>query len=98
VRLAELEAIGQLPPVVMPDPATRQRRMLIAFRRELVGRRVACQNRIRALFATKRLTGGQARKKPAVVALARKILVRCWAMLRDGAPWRDESVASAAGR
>jgi len=50
-RLAELEAIGQLPTVTLPDPATRQRRMLIAFRQELVGRRVACQNRIRALFA-----------------------------------------------
>ena len=50
-RLAELEVIGQLPTVVLPDPATRQRRMLIAFRQELVGRRVACQNRIRALFA-----------------------------------------------
>lgn len=247
LRLAELEAIGQLPTVVMPDPVTRQRRMLIAFRQELVGRRVAGQNRIRALFAAaglstprghrawteagllaigthakglaecgpeelwrgmlglalaeygtlvaqiaeverrldesaksdpatllletipglgrrtaeavathlgdarrfasakqvgafaglvpsqyqsgvtdrrgritrrgpailrkllvecawcmlrynpwarevyKRLTaGGQARKKPAVVALARKILVRCWAMLRDGVPWRAE--------
>src|SRR5262249_11220723 len=51
LRLAELEAIGQLPTVCMPDPATRQRRMLIAFRQELVGRRVACQNRIRAFFA-----------------------------------------------
>lgn len=51
LRLAELEAIGQLPTVVLPDPPTRQRRMLIAFRQELVGRRVACQNRIRALFA-----------------------------------------------
>jgi transposase len=51
LRLAELEAIGQLPTVAMPDPPTRQRRMLIAFRQELVGRRVACQNRIRALFA-----------------------------------------------
>ncbi len=50
-RLAELEAIGQLPTVALPNPATRQRRMLIAFRQELVGRRVACQNRIRALFA-----------------------------------------------
>jgi transposase len=251
LRLAELEAIGQLPTVVMPNPATRQRRMLIAFRQELVGRRVACQNRIRSLFAAvglptprghrawtaagllaigshakgvpecgpeelwrgmlhvalaeyhaaveqvaevehkldelakadpatklletipglgrrtaeavaahlgdarrfasakhvgafaglvprqyqsgvtdrrgkitrrgpailrkllvecawcmlrynpwardvyKRLTGGgQARKKPAVVALARKILVRCWAMLRDGMPWHIEPVTS----
>ena len=39
LRLAELEAIGPLPTVVMPDPATRQRRMRIAFRQELVGRR-----------------------------------------------------------
>ena len=35
-----------------------------------------------------RLTGGgQRRKKQAIVALARKILVRCWAMLRDKKPW-----------
>jgi transposase len=256
LRLAQLEALGQLPTVAMPDPATRQRRMLIACRQELVGRRVACQNRIRALFAAAglatpsghrawteagllalaaharplaecapeelwrgvlqlalaeyaalvtqiaeveraldvlakadpatvlletipglgrrtaeavavhvgdatrfasakqvgayaglvprqyqsgvtdrkgritrrgpallrkllvecawcmlryngwaravyaRLTGGgQARKKPAIVALARKVLVRCWAMLRDRVPWRDEPApASARGR
>jgi transposase len=51
LRLAEREAIGQLPTVCLPDPPTRQRRTLIAFRQELVGRRVACQNRIRSLFA-----------------------------------------------
>ena len=40
-----------------------------------------------------RLTGGgQRRKKQAIVALARKILVRCWAMLRDKKPWRDPQV------
>jgi transposase len=38
----------------------------------------------------RRLTGGgQRRKKQAIVALARKILVRCWAMLRDRQPWHD---------
>jgi transposase len=38
----------------------------------------------------RRLThGGKTRKKQAIVALARKLLVRCWAMLRDGAVWRD---------
>ena len=38
----------------------------------------------------KRLSRGQkTRRKQAVVALARKLLVRCWAMLRDGTPWRD---------
>jgi transposase len=35
--------------------------------------------------------GVAARKKIAIVALARKILVICWAMLRDGTSWRDPS-------
>jgi transposase len=40
-----------------------------------------------------RLThGGKTRKKQAIVALARKLLVRCWAMLRDGTVWRAEPV------
>jgi transposase len=43
-----------------------------------------------------RLThGGKARKKQAIVALARKLRVRCWAMLRDRAPWRDKTPAPA---
>jgi transposase len=42
----------------------------------------------RAVYA--RLSRGKARKKQAIVALARKLLVRCWAMLRDGAPWRGD--------
>jgi transposase len=50
-RLAELEALGQLPTVALPDAAARQRRALIAHRQALVGRRVAAQNRVRALFA-----------------------------------------------
>jgi transposase len=48
----------------------------------------------RAVYA--RLSRGRARKKPAVVALARKLLVRCWAMLRDGAPWRAGPAAAPA--
>jgi transposase len=43
-----------------------------------------------------RLSRGKARKKQAVVALARRILVRCWAMLRDGAPWRADPAPAAA--
>jgi len=40
-----------------------------------------------------RLThGGKTRKKQAIVALARKLLVRCWAMLRDGTVWRADPV------
>jgi transposase len=36
---------------------------------------------------------GSTRKKQAIVAVARKMLVRCWAVLRDGAPWRDPQPA-----
>jgi transposase len=42
----------------------------------------------RAVFD--RLSRGKARRKQAVVALARKVLVRCWAMLRDGTAWRPD--------
>jgi transposase len=43
-----------------------------------------------------RLSRGKARKKQAVVALARKVLVRCWAMLRDNAAWRPDPIPAAA--
>ncbi len=44
-----------------------------------------------------RLThGGKVRKKQAIVAVARKLLVRCWAMLRDGTVWRNDPVSKAA--
>jgi transposase len=43
----------------------------------------------------KRLSRGQARKKQAIIAVARKLLVRCWAMLRDSVPWRAEPVPAA---
>ena len=48
----------------------------------------------RAVF--ERLSRGKARRKQAVVALARKVLVRCWAMLRDGVPWRADPDPAAA--
>src|SRR5262249_38291480 len=35
-----------------------------------------------------RLNRGGGRKKQAVVALARKLLVPCWAILRDGTDWQ----------
>ena len=43
-----------------------------------------------------RLSRGKARKKQAIVALARRLLVRLWAMLRDKAPWREEVVPTSA--
>jgi transposase len=33
--------------------------------------------------------GSVARKKTAIVAVARRLLVVCWAMLRDGTTWQD---------
>jgi transposase len=50
LRLAQLEALGQLPTVTIPPRPTREWRALIAYRQGLVGRRVAAQNRIRALL------------------------------------------------
>lgn len=50
LRLAQLEALGQLPTVAIPPKATREWRALIAFRQSLVGRRVAVQNRIRSIL------------------------------------------------
>lgn len=36
------------------------------------------------------LRGSASRKKIAITAVARKLLIRCWAMLRDGTTWRKE--------
>jgi transposase len=49
-----------------------------------------------ARAVSERLSRGKARKKQAVVALARKILVRCWAMLRDGTAWRADPIPAGA--
>jgi transposase len=50
LRLAQLEALGQLPTVTVPDKPTREWRALIAGRQDLVSRRVGLQNRIRAIL------------------------------------------------
>jgi transposase len=39
------------------------------------------------------LRGSNSRKKIAITAVARKLLIRCWAMLRDGTVWREEKVS-----
>lgn len=38
------------------------------------------------------LRGSPSRKKIAITAVARKLLVRCWAMLRDEQPWKEPEV------
>jgi transposase len=50
LRLAQLEALGQLPPVVIPPKQTRAWRARIGYRQVLVGRRVALQNHLRAIL------------------------------------------------
>jgi transposase len=88
-RLAELEALGQLPTVALPGPAARQRRALIAHRQALVGRRVAAQNRIRALFAGQGLPAPRGHRAWAGLGLAG--LDGPAKPLADGAPealWR----------
>jgi transposase len=46
-----------------------------------------------AVEVYQRISGGQkTRKKTAIIALARKLLVRCWAMLRRNEPWQDDTV------
>lgn len=43
------------------------------------------------------ITGGsKTRKKVAIVAAARRVLVVCWAMLRDDRPWHDPAAAATA--
>lgn len=44
--------------------------------------------RLRAIF-DRVCRGSKTRRKIAVVATARRLLVICWAMLRDGTTWRD---------
>ena len=41
--------------------------------------------------------GQKTRRKQALVAVARKLLVRCWAMLRDGRAWDPELAGCAGG-
>jgi len=55
LRLAQLHLLGQLPTVTLPTTSVRQWRSLIACRQTWVGRRVAVQNRIRALFVAQGL-------------------------------------------
>jgi transposase len=55
LRLAQRYLLGQLPTVTLPPSPVRQWRSLIACRQTWVGRRVAVQNRIRALFVAQGL-------------------------------------------
>jgi transposase len=44
-----------------------------------------------------RISGGKkSRRKIAIVAVGRRLLVRCWAMLRDGARWQAPTLSNSA--
>jgi transposase len=49
-----------------------------------------CNGKIRAIFEEV-CRGNKTRRKIAVIATARRLLVICWAMLRDGTIWRDRN-------
>jgi transposase len=70
LRLAQLYALGQLPTVTLPPPTVRQWRSLIAVRQAWVGRRVAVQNRIRALFVAQGLPAPRGAKAWSSTGLA----------------------------
>jgi transposase len=70
LRLAQLYLLGQLPTVKLPPSTVRQWRSLIATRQALVGRRVAVQNRIRALFVAQGLPAPRGAKAWAAAGLA----------------------------
>jgi hypothetical protein len=50
LKLARLEAVGEVDPVVIPDRKTRQWKSLIGLRKRLVSERVRTQNRIRGVL------------------------------------------------
>jgi transposase len=50
LKLAKLEALGQIVPVYMPTPAMRQYRRLVKYRKVLVGRINQVKNSIRSLL------------------------------------------------
>jgi len=62
LRLAQLEALGQLPTTTIPPKPVREWRALIAFRQKLVGRRTAVQNRLRSILVGQGLTAPRGAK------------------------------------
>jgi hypothetical protein len=49
-------------------------------------------------FVLKVSRGMKSRKRIAIVALARKLLVKMWAMLRDGTTWQEPGCGGEGGR
>jgi transposase len=82
LKLSRLSALGQIVPVYVPAPQTRQYRSLVKYRKTLVGRANRIQNRIRALFDHQGIsipTGNKAWTVAGVETLSqhRKVLADC---------------------
>ena len=71
LRLAQLEALGRLPTVVVPAKRVREWRALIAPRQALVAQRVAAQNRIRAVLVGQGLPAPVPPPVPQLIPLRR---------------------------
>ena len=62
LKLARLEAVGEVDPVAIPDRKTRQWKSLIGPRKRLVSERVRTQNRIRGVLVCQGLMSPQGRR------------------------------------
>src|SRR5262249_62186996 len=70
LRLVEVYLLGKFPSVAIPDKPVREKRALIEHRQKLVGRRVALQNRIRAILVSQGLPAPVGAKAWTAVGLA----------------------------
>ena len=101
-KAAEVSAyIGMVPKefdsgeTVRRGPITKQgSRLLRSLLVEVAWAGLRYNPWVRATY--QRISGGKkSRKKIAIVAVGRRLLVRCWAMLRDGTSWRAPVFAAA---
>lgn len=86
LKLARMAAMNELKAVHMPSEEHREFRSLVKYRKTLDQRVNKMKNTIRAWISGKQKT----RKKKAAVALALKIAVIAWALLRDEKDWEPK--------
>src|SRR6516225_10879918 len=73
LRLAEIYRLGKFPAVALPEKEVREKRGLVEARQKLVGRRVALQNRVRAILVSQGLPaprGARAWAAPGLAGIA----------------------------
>ncbi len=70
LRLIEVYRLGKFPSVAIPQKEVREKRALIEQRQKLVGRRVALQNRIRAILVSQGMVAPSGRRAWSELGLA----------------------------